>query len=139
MFKWLSGVIAKEEGFRPQGYLDSLGKCTIGHGIHYITEDESLAVVEMKLEKIYEDMLSIFGDISWVLIDDVRQAALISMHYQLGSTGFRSFKRLIGAVRRRDWETAADEALASVAAEQTPSRYVRISNALRTGVDQWTA
>lgn len=131
-------VLKQEEGFRPTAYQDTLGRWTIGHGIHHITEQESECVVAMRLEEAEEDLMKVIGDVRWVMLEDARQAALISMHYQLGPSGFRRFKKMIAAVMSEEWAEAARECLDSKAArEQTPERFKRNAMALLTGESQW--
>ena len=48
--------IVAAEGFRAKPYQDTLGVWTIGHGLTFLTEDESLIVTEMKIEKILHDI-----------------------------------------------------------------------------------
>ena len=139
-----SSVIRFEEGWRPTVYSDTEGVATIGYGFNV---DERGGGMPQKIGDIWledeliwreSDLRELFGPESWVMMGDARQAALISMHYQLGAAGFRSFERMIGAIKQGLWLTASRECLASKAAGQTPSRYGRNARALLTGEGQWT-
>ena len=79
----------------------------------------------------------IFGPASWQLFGEVRRAALGSMIYQLGERGVSRFTRLLSCVSRSDWSGAAQSALDSKWARQTPVRAKRHADALKTGRDVW--
>lgn len=130
-----SDVIKFEEGFSEIGYQD-LTSCAWGYGFNYITREEADWILDKRLDEIEHDLMRIFGA-RWVIFEYPRQAALMSMRYQLGPHGFRQFKRLIAAVREERWEDAARECLDSRAAHQTPERFGRNAEALRTGESQW--
>ena len=61
------------------------------------------------VDRVEKEARSIFG--KWKSIEDARQRALVNMLFNLGMTRFLTFKRMIGAVIREDWDGAADEAL----------------------------
>jgi len=54
------------------------------------------------------------------------------MVFQLGMTGVSKFKNTLKAVKEEDWDTAADEMLDSVWAEQTPERANELSSTMRS-------
>ena len=66
-------------------------------------------------------------------VDSVRQQALICMAFQLGVNGVANFKKMIAALKIRDYNTASIEALNSGWAKQTPARAERMARILRTG------
>ena len=70
---------------------------------------------------------------SKVYINGPRYDVLASMCYQLGTYGFSKFKNMILAIHSEDWNKAADEALDSRWAKQTPNRAKRHSEVLRSG------
>ena len=137
-FSPFAEVIKFEEGFMEKPYTDHLGNTTIGHGIHSITEEESEAVVALRLAALEETLAQEFGHLQWALMSDARQAAFLSMAYQLGVTGFKRFKKMISAVRAGDFDKAAEECLDSLAAKQTPERFARNYMAIKTGESQWS-
>jgi lysozyme len=59
------------------------------------------------------------------------QAALINMRFQMGPGGFRGFRKMVAALRRFDFKTAADEAMDSNWYKQTPSRAMRVVDLIR--------
>ena len=137
-------LIKHHEGYREYPYNDRtgerhvspVGKLTIGYG--WNLEDQPLPkeISERLLQygvahatKACFDSIDRFMELS-----ANRKAALISMAFNLGRRGFRSFKRMIAAVNRRDWETAAEELLDSrYAREQVPNRARDLADILRTG------
>jgi hypothetical protein len=55
------------------------------------------------------------------------------MRFQLGGSGFRKFKKMIAAVKNRDWEQVAIQAEDSRWFKQVPRRAKEIVAILRTG------
>lgn len=70
-------------------------------------------------------------------LDEVRQAVLISMAFQMGIHGLLDFVHFLGAVRDGRWHAAAGEMLDSKWAKQTPKRGARQARAIETGETQW--
>jgi len=117
-------VILKDEGFRAKPYDDQTGLelkqgyfirgiPTLGHGLTYLTEEESEVVVEMRLRSIvlnYFPLLSEIGN-----CNEQRLVIIISMIYQLGFTGYKRFKNMRQAIQDKEWPKAHDECLDSKA------------------------
>ena len=53
------------------------------------------------------------------------------MCYQMGLAGVLRFRKMIQALNRNDYGKAADEALDSLWAEQTPNRAKRVAEWIR--------
>lgn len=116
-------LISKEEGFESKPYLDSLGIMTFGHGLTYITEDESKAIMQ---NRIYEVTTNLNDSFPWFRnLSDNRKIVIISMVYQLGFTGFSNFKKTIKAIEDEDWSKACSEMQNSKAYTQTKNRWDR--------------
>lgn len=64
------------------------------------------------------------------LPSDVR-VALSNMAFQLGSAGVMRFRRMVSALKRKDYVQAATEALDSLWARQTPARAKRMAALIR--------
>ena len=62
-----------------------------------------------------------------------RLGALISMAYNLGDRGFRKFVNMIGSIRRRSWEEAANHAKDSLWYTQVGIRGQEIVKLLKEG------
>jgi lysozyme len=66
-------------------------------------------------------------------LNDARQAVIISMAYQLGFAGLLKFRKMWVAIERQDYVDAANQIMDSLAARQTPNRYKRNAEMMRTG------
>ena len=105
-------------------------KLTFGYGFTFITKDEAEAVLELRLEKIANELkkrLPIFEDLPFDL-----QQMLIEMAYQMGVGGLLKFRKMLGAIAREDWCEAFKEGKDSLwYRRQTPSRALRVLKPLK--------
>ena len=124
--------IHREEGFRSKPYACSEGVLTFGHGLTYITEEESKILVENRIRKIV-DQLDRYLNERDISIDGFRFDVLTDMCYQLGFDGVIKFKRMFAALRDMDYDRAADEMLNSKWNIQTPERCLKQSMRMRHG------
>jgi lysozyme len=132
--------IKRHEGLRLAAYKDHLGYLTIGYG-RLIDEARNGGISEAEAEHLlHNDLAACERDLESIPgyrdLDDVRQAALINMRFQLGGGGIRAFKKMWAALNVGDYGTAALEALDSRWAKQTPRRAAEVAEQLRTGVFQ---
>lgn len=138
------------EGLRLQPYLCSKGKLTIGVGRcldsnpltpeeekvvgdwkHGISRCSALYLLRNDIKKVYlalKKYLDFFKD-----LDPERQYALIDMAFNLGVHGLLQFKKMLKAMRKKDYETAAAECLNSQYAKEVGIRAQRIANTIKTG------
>jgi len=116
----LLASVVKHEGFRSAPYQDSLGITTIGHGLTWIGEDESLIVVQMRLSKMKGELRYAYAHFD--TLPDSVQDCLTEMAYQMGTNGLMGFRNMIAAIRQRDYTLAAKHGLDSKWAVQTPER-----------------
>jgi lysozyme len=131
-----------DEGEILHAYEDHLGFLTIGVGRLIdkrrgggITEEESRYLLRNDIRKRHHQCEQRFE--WWHGIDDVRQAVILCMAFQLGVNGVANFKRMIAALRIRDYITASIEMLDSDwARKQTPERAQRMAHIMRSGVWQ---
>lgn len=133
-----------EEGYRDKPYLCTKGKKTIGYGHNMDAKPffEGKKIPD-KIDKVYAERL-LMSDISEVretlskrfpeieALEDARRDALIQMGFQLGYDGFMKFRKMIAAIKKRDWKEAYRQALDSDWAKQTPKRAERVSKQLLT-------
>ena len=132
--------IKLDEGYRRHPYRCSEGVLTIGygrnidpdHGGKGLDETEASVLLRNDLYLAQADLERIFDD--WDGFGLVRQGALLNMRFQLGSSGFRGFRLMIGRINAGQWALAAREATFSLWARQTPERAYRVSMELRDGV-----
>ena len=130
--------IIKHEGFSSVPYKCTAGKITIGYGRNLedrgITEDEARILLRNDIAICEADLFKIFGKALYNL-DDNRRYALIGMRYNLGATGFRRFKKLIAAVKCRNFYRAAREMKSSIWYSQVGERAVTLYNMMLLGAD----
>ena len=129
----IANDLIRDEGIRLKPYTDTVGKTTIGVGRNLddkgITHAEAAALLHNDIEECVEHALQIFP--AFDHLPDEAQHVIVNMLFQLGSAGFRGFKRFIAAVHKRHWHLAADEILDSKAARQAPARFRRHAEALK--------
>jgi len=135
-------VLKEEEGFTRHILPDTRGffvghGCRVDEGGPGLSEEAAECDLKLKLESSLEDLITIFP--MWWIYGDAQQAALISMHYQLGSSGFRGFRKMIEAIKDMEWDDAARECVDSAAGHNplTEVRFRRNAEALRTNQWQW--
>lgn len=133
-------LIKKHEGCRLQPYKDSLGFPTIGWG-HLVKVGESYpgGITQAKADTLLlsdaataeETARTIFSNFDD--LNEVRQAVLIDMAFNLGYNKLSQFKRMISAVEDEDFVSAANEMKNSKWYVQVKSRGVENCNLMRRG------
>jgi lysozyme len=68
-------------------------------------------------------------------LDDVRTKVVVDMRFNLGAAGFRKFRKMIAALERDDYGTAANEMVDSAWYQQAGTRTRRLVKMMRTGED----
>jgi len=156
--------IKREEGYRSKPYYCSEGRLTVGYGrcidTNPLSKSEIKKIVgklvshDNCVEWLYTHGLSeknaewllhcdigrtvsvILAKYPWMSdMDQVRFDAIVNMAYQLGVSKLGKFKHMLLALECANYEAAADEALDSRWAEQTPERANRVAEQIRTGVE----
>lgn len=116
--------IKQEEGFKGTVYKCTEGFDTIGYGTRLpLSKEESELILEYRLKIIKSQLTGYLYNL------DIKQEAwdiLFNMAYQLGARGFVNFKKMIKALEKQDYKTAAKEGLDSLWAKQTPNRAKRL-------------
>lgn len=138
------------EGLRLQPYFCSKKKLTIGVGRcletnpltaeelkvvgdwqHGITKCSAIYLLRNDVKRIYKSLkneLPFFTD-----LDSERQYALIDMAFNLGISGLWRFKKMLKALEKGDFKTAAKECLDSKYAKDVGLRAIRIAKTIETG------
>lgn len=140
-------LIHFEEGWREKPYLCSEGYPTAGFGFKIgpkgapisqyqftLPEEAGAAWLESVLTKTRSEMMRrprIAAAMN--ACDEIRQAVLISMAYQMGVDGLDQFKNTLHSIESGYWVLAAGEMLDSKWARQTPGRAKRHAEQMRTG------
>lgn len=136
MLEKLCEHLKSEEGWRPHVYQDHLEYDTIGYG--FLVHE---GMGEGLPKEIGEQWLRLIASRYWWqltakhpwLLDQPEevQIALGSMAYQLGVAGVCTFRDMLGALKEGNRSLAADYALDSLWARQTPARANRVAAMIR--------
>ena len=131
-FDGLVETLKAEEGYRAKPYRDSRGVLTIGYGTNIqegITQAEADQLLRGRLRRFEDELRT-----AWQPFDlQPRgvQVALLDMAYQLGVAGLLRFHTTLSRLESGDYSGAADSALQSLWARQTPARAARAAKAFR--------
>lgn len=129
--------IAAEEGYRQFPYRCTAGKLTIGYGFNLddtgLSEPESAAILHMRLGVLRTILVKY---LPWFpALNEARQAALLSMAYQMGVLGLMGFTTTMRLLADGQWEEASRQMLNSRwATKQTPERARRTAYMVRYGI-----
>lgn len=142
----LMEMLKKDEGFRPYPYDDITGMpipmhgdilikgyATTGYGWNMDALPISKEAAEFILGEHVNQTLKEMGDQWpwWRDLPELAQIGLANMTFNMGLSRTRGFKKMLLALQRGDFETAADEALDSTWATQVGARAERIAELYR--------
>lgn len=125
--------ILKHEGFVAKPYPDPLhgwAVPTFGHGLTFITEAESKAIVANRIYTSKQALANAYG--FFVQLPEGVQDVLVEMAYQMGVNGVLSFKNMWQALKQRDLNAAATAMLDSKWHQQTPKRAQTLADKMRS-------
>jgi len=130
----LRKMLILDEGYESRLYADSVGKLTIGIG-HNIT-DKGLRPYEIRL--IYDNDVQEVKDelqqYSWATDHDkIRQLVIIDMAFNLGLFKLLQFKKMIAALKDKDYQRASEEMMDSRWARQVGVRADRLFYMMAVG------
>lgn len=120
------------EGNRLVAYQDTRGIWTIGVG-HKLGADPSWegtiwtpAQVDAQFDADYlqaQNAATIdVGVVCWSALNEVRQAVLTDMAFNIGQSRLAGFHKMISAILVQDWQNAAAEIMNSDRAKELPKR-----------------
>ena len=135
-------IIAFEEGFMSKPYLCSEGFVTVGLGtkLHRSKgmnpEDFPIRVSRRMAEEWLSTEVDIKHNklsykITYGGLDHDRRAIILSMAYQMGTSGVLGFKNMWNYISNGAYHLAAEEMLDSKWARQTPERAERHARVMR--------
>jgi lysozyme len=128
--------IKAHEGYRRFAYECSEGRLTIGYGTmienggHGIPEPIAEALLADYINVIYTQMSK---RLWFTDLNQARQECIVEMCYQIGVEGVAGFRNMISSLKAENWLAAADDALDSLWAEQTPARAAEVAGRLAQG------
>ena len=132
-------LIKRHEGYRQFAYRCPAGKLTIGYGtmIEKGGPGISKEVAAMALaDEVAKVVAALMKSLPWFQsLDEVRQAVLIDMGYNLGITGLLSFKNTLAHVEAGRYTAAAENMKKSRWFTQVGSRATRLCWMMENG--QW--
>lgn len=128
-------ILKQDEGEVLHAYQDHLGYWTIGYGRLIdkrrgggITQREAEFLLDNDISRVVEQLAARTDFLSH---PEEVQHALINMAFQLGVNGLMGFRKMWAHLDNHDYEAAADEALDSRWATQTPKRAQRVTDLIR--------
>ena len=131
------GSVYNVEG-RHIAYQCLANKTTIGYGRNIdkngglgLSEDEAQYLLRTDIRRVFYECVDTVW--SFYSLTNRRQVVLINMCFQLGFTSFKTFKKMLAALKVANFDAAADEMLDSKWAKQTPGRAKRLAETMRAG------
>ena len=124
-----------EEGYRAHCYICTAGAHTVGYGRN-IDADGGIGISENEADYLLRNDIerTIAECKRWGWFDDLdppRQSVVVQLCFQLGYPRLAGFNRMLFALSRQDYETAAIELLDSRFATQVPERANRLADQMR--------
>lgn len=126
-----------DEGTILHAYVDNRGYTTIGSGI--LIDQRGGGITDAENEMLLENRLNITISnldlkLPWIVTkSDNIQRQITNMAYQLGVSGVLQFQNMLSYLKADNFSAAADAALDSAWAKQTPNRAQRVTNCIRQG------
>ena len=109
--KKIADQLIKHEGLQLKPYHCPAGKLTIGVGRNLedkgISKKEAMILLENDINQCLKDLKTIFQ--TFDQLPEPVQQVLVDMRFNLGFKGFRSFTKMIMAVKDRNFNLAAQE------------------------------
>ena len=128
-------MLKRHEGFKQFPYLCTAGKLTVGYGRNLddvgLSEYEAEFLLLQDIKHATKRLTTIFPEFYQFTVN--RQAALIDMMVNLGSRRFLLFRKMVIAIKKGDWEDAANEAKDSKWFVQVPNRAKEIIGLIKEG------
>ena len=131
-------MLRRHEGEQAHAYLCPAGYLTIGIGRN-IDPDGGLGLSRDEIAMLLNNDLArcrteLQGSFDWFdALEPTRQDALLDLLFNLGLPRFQTFRKMIAALARQDYTTAAAELLNSKYARQVGDRAEELALMLRTG------
>lgn len=124
----LTEQLIRHEGLRALPYQDSLGVWTVGVGHNMtvpLTHRAIMTILQDDIDAAVNDCLHAFP---WfAALDEIRQAAIVNMRFNMGLSKLKGFKRFLAAMEMEQYDEAAREMLNSLWAKQVGSRAVELA------------
>lgn len=130
----LKSQLERHEGLRLKPYRDTVGKLTIGYGRNLddvgIAPEEAELMLDNDIDAALKQLRTVD---EYNELDEVRQAVIVNMCFNLGFYGLMSFSKMWRAIDRKDYAEAAKQMLNSLWSRQVGSRADELAQIMRTG------
>jgi len=128
-------LIQNHEGLCLKPYRDTVGKLTIGYGRNLddvgISEDEAIQLLDNDIKSVIYQLKQHIG---WFeKLDEVRQAVLIDMAFNMGIEVFLKFEITLKNIEQSHYKQASIDMLTSKWAIQVGNRAKVLANMMDTG------
>lgn len=132
-YKKLKQQLILHEGMKLKLYKCTEGKQTIGVGRNIeangISEDE--AMLMLRNDTMEALRLCVYTFKNFTRFPEKQQHALIDLMFNIGYNRFKGFKKMITAINKLDWKTAANEMKDSKWFKQVGNRGYNLVEMLR--------
>lgn len=122
----ISKHILKMEGKKTHPYKCSAGQITIGIGRNLtdngLSEDEIEYLFEHDMMRVEAEAISEFGDKRWESFSLKVKLVILDMLFNMGLSRFKTFKKMIKALKQFNWREASEELRNSRYFRQNTSR-----------------
>jgi len=132
--------LREDEGERRLPYTDTVGKLTIGVGFNLTDVGLEPEEIDFILRRRVGHLVYYLGQVlPWFSrLDDVRQAVLVNMAYNLGPEpfdhdGFKDWPIFLSQIEQSRYAEAAANMLSTKWARQVGRRAARLAEMMRTG------
>jgi len=126
-------MLKDDEGLVLKPYKCPTGFLTIGYGRNLeargISVDEAEILLHNDIKNVTFQLHKSFPE--WTKYPSDIRIVLICMGFQLGVGGLMNFRKMISALQKNDFQTAANEMLDSQWAKQTPKRAKKLADIVR--------
>lgn len=123
------------EGLRLKPYLCPAGKWTCGYGHNLedngITEEIAVKMLDTDLKNAEKEISAKFP--RYNRLNEARQFVLVDMTFNMGINRVMTFKKMLSALAKGEYPTAAKEMLDSKWARQVGNRAKILSEIMKSG------
>jgi len=122
---------------RHMPYKCTAGKITIGWGRNLtdkgVSEYEATIMLDADISDASADLRRVFTYDEFETLSFNRKMALTDLMFNIGLTRFRGFKKMIQAIKDRDFDRASNELMDSSYAKQVGNRAIKNRDLIRGG------
>lgn len=130
-------MLLKHEGKKYTPYKDTEGHLTVGVGRNMdavpFSEDEITLMLDNDINRVWNECSSRLAAFGFGALDDARQHVLMDMVFNMGVDGVLKFSKMLAAIAKLDFDTAAAEMLDSAWAKQVGARAGELAAMMKVG------